>query len=285
MSISSIPPSPFSFIESFTDEGVLQDLMADGLTVPAQSSSRKRLRDESETSLATSDEVAAIPLELMAAPLAPSAQSPSHKRPKGEPEAGTDDALDLALDAPAAGTYAAFDRVFNEAFDGQTNTVSNAKKIFENLFAEADQIEAPQERDEAFSAMADYLCKNISLKNKSVRGIWWRAIEASTQSKTTLYFVDNLLQGVSAIRSWDSDLANKLIKKGVSYVQQNTCAPQSRIQKLEAIIAAGQEMGCIYRRTELSAQRSIRVLQARVPGPFNPYRTLRFPVPPVPEID
>lgn len=269
MSISSIPPSPFSFIESFTDEAVLQDLMADGLTVPAQSSSRKRLRDEPETSLATSDEVAAIPLELIA-PLAPSAQSPSPKRPKGE---------------PAAGTYAAFDRVFNAALDGQTNTVSNTKKIFENLFAEADQIEAPQERDEAFSAMADYLCQNISLKNKSVRGIWWRAIEASTQSKMTLYFVDSLLQGVSAIRSWDSELANEWVKEGVSYVQQNTCAPQSRIQKLEAVIAAGQEMGCIYRRTELSAQRSIRVLQARVPGPFNPYRTLRFPVPPVPEID
>lgn len=166
---------------------------------------------------------------------------------------------------PEAGTYDAFDLAFRDAIRKGINAL-NYGPIFKELFAEANQIESLDERDEAFSEMADYLRKTLGLENRDVRAVWLQAITGSTQSKTTLYFVPSLLKGVQSIK--DPDLANKWLGKAVRWVQENECAREDRIEQLQAIVAEYQKMEPTdptqtLIKTKTSAERSIRMLQSQ----------------------
>lgn len=164
-------------------------------------------------------------------------------------------------DEPAARTYEAFDLAFRDAILKGINSW-NYGPIFKELFAQADQITPLAERDEAYSEMADYLRKTLGLENRDVRAVWHEAINASTQSKTTLYFVQSMLRGARAIYTQKPAYASAWIHHVVSYVQTNKCAPKDRSHQLKDIVAAGKEMQCIDTATKLRAQRMVRSLQA-----------------------
>lgn len=170
-------------------------------------------------------------------------------------------------------TYTEFCDVFTSE-KGKGLTVLRCKPTFDKLFTHALQITAPAERDHAFSAMADCLSSNSSLGLRQVHGtvydLWRNAVEASTWSKKTDYFVNSMIQGAQVIQALNPGRVKQLFDSALKDLRESDCDTTTKITACQRIIDA-----CGENRTLCNTKKVATKYKANLQGvvmPVIPFR-------------
>lgn len=217
----------------------LQEIIAQ-----CQKQERAHLATKLATKLSQVRKDAELSIQLLAFPRRPVAPAPSvvASLPPVLEEAPAAARSKRRRDEPEAGTYDAFAVAFEQAIAEQPLSASNCKAIFEKLFTQAKQIEPSNERDRAFAEMADYLCDHLDLAKTAVQAVWRQAIEFSTHSNKTFYFVDSWVKGLQAILPKDIYLARGWVEEAVVHLQENRLDPKMKMELFQKIARTCQQM-------------------------------------------